>query len=78
GSLLSKLSPFDNQFTYKKYMFDIADLLVVNSQEEGILLSRVFGANLEKKMMVVHNSISDSFEHIENKELFLNHFNIKN
>lgn len=76
GEILSRFILLDNQFSYKRYIFSTADLIVVNSNAEGNQISHLFGANLEKKLVVIPNTIDDDFTRLSNTDCFLHTYNL--
>lgn len=76
GKTISKITPLENQFSYKQYIFDQADNLVVNSISEGEQITRIFGKHLEQKLIKIPNTISDSYTDLTDHDCFLTEFGL--
>lgn len=76
GNFLSRLTPFEDQFSYKRYIFGAADTLVVNSHAEGLQIASVFGEKLKNKMLVIPNTIDDNYTIINDEESFLSKYQL--
>jgi glycosyltransferase involved in cell wall biosynthesis len=76
GEILSHLTPLENQFSYKRYIFSAVDVIVVNSNAEGQQISQLFGAYLENKFVVIPNTIDDNFTQFSNTDCFLKAYKI--
>lgn len=77
GNFLSKLTPLQNQFSHKKYIFEFSDLIVVNSNSEGEQIQDVFGNILKNKMVKIFNTIPDNFNSFLDINCFLSTYNIE-
>lgn len=71
GEHLSRLCPLENQFSYKRFIFNVAHTLVVNSRAEGRQITSIFGAHLKAKLKVIPNTIADDYSNLDDANCFL-------
>lgn len=72
----ARLSPLKNDFSFKEFIFNQADQLVVNSEAEGKLICDLFGSHLQNKITVIYNIIPDNFTQIGQPSDILEKINI--
>ncbi|PNV79429.1 MAG: hypothetical protein C0196_05790 [Dictyoglomus turgidum] len=78
GSLLSKLCPVPNFFSYKKYFLSKSDLIIVNSNAEKVQLIKLFQIDAPK-IEIIYNYVDSSFAIFNNPEdanIFLRKYNL--
>ena len=71
GDYLSRFCPLENQFSYKRFIFDVAHTLVVNSRAEGDQITSIFGAHLRPKLKIIPNTIANDYSVLNDVDCFL-------
>jgi glycosyltransferase involved in cell wall biosynthesis len=77
ASYLSRINPLKDQISYKQFIFDNADVIVVNSKAEANLISYIFGKHLISKIEMIPNVVSETYMEIDNKNLFLEKYSLE-
>lgn len=80
-SILVKLTshiPIPNIFSYRKELFTLSDLLIVNSLSEKNQIEKIYLPLKKEKsrISVILNGIEDNFHNLEDKSIFCKKFNL--
>jgi glycosyltransferase involved in cell wall biosynthesis len=71
--------PIPNVFSYRRELFNFADLLIVNSESEKSQLLHTYVALRREspKILVIHNGVEDDFANLRDRSLFCRQFSIE-